>query len=95
MSDKNEYVEKMKARLDEWNADISKLQAKARQAEADAKIRYEEQLRELRKQRDHAEEKLKEVQASSEEAWREMRAGMEKAWDDVSEAFRNAMNRFR
>jgi hypothetical protein len=34
----------LKAKLDEWNAEIDKLPAKADQAEAGAKIEYQKQL---------------------------------------------------
>lgn len=44
MSEKDAYVEKMKAKLDEWNAEIDKLQAKAKQAEADAEIQYNDEI---------------------------------------------------
>jgi hypothetical protein len=48
MSNRDAYVRKLKAKLDEWNAEIDKLQAKAELAEAEAKIEYEKQLADLR-----------------------------------------------
>ena len=48
------YVQKLKAQLDEWNADINKLEAKSHQAEAGAKIEYHKRIADLR-------ERLKEV----------------------------------
>ncbi|WP_421621288.1 hypothetical protein [Alkalilimnicola ehrlichii] len=95
MSERNEYLEKIKAKIDEWNADIEKLQAKARQAEAEARIRYHDQIEELRRQRNRAEENLKEARGASEEAFREMRTRLEGAWDDISKAFRKAVDRFK
>ncbi len=47
MSKKDAYVEKTKAQIDEWNAEIDKLQAVMRKADADAKIKYEKQIHEL------------------------------------------------
>lgn len=41
MSESGQYVEKAKAKLDQWNAEIEKLQAKAVEAEDYAKIKYE------------------------------------------------------
>lgn len=95
MADKDQYVEKAKARLDQWNADIDKLQAKAAEAQADARIEYEKQITQLRKQRDEAEAKLKEMSAAGEDAWRDMKTGFDKAWDDAASAFEKAMSRFR
>ncbi len=34
------FVKKMKAKLDEWNAEIAKLESRARQHEADAQKAY-------------------------------------------------------
>ncbi len=36
MSNRDEYIEKAKARLEQWNADIEKMQAKVDEAQADA-----------------------------------------------------------
>mgnify|MGYP000314631334 CR=1 FL=1 len=95
MSNRDAYIEKMKARIDEWNADIAKLEARARQAEADMKIKYEEQLETMRQQREHAREKMHEIQHASEEAWESLRHGMESAWDSMTKAFRDAADRFK
>ncbi|MEX0958510.1 MAG: hypothetical protein WDZ63_04430 [Burkholderiales bacterium] len=95
MSDRDAYIEKVKAKIDQWNADIDKLQAKAKEVDADARIKYDEQIAELKKQRDEAEAKMKEARAASEEAWADLRAGFESAWDSVSNAFSTAMKRFK
>ena len=95
MSNRDVYVEKMKAKIDEWNADLAKLEARSREAEADMRLKYDQQIQELREQRQKAEERLKELQCAGEESWEKMRDGMEAAWDDMSRAFREAMDRFR
>jgi len=95
MSDRDVYVDKMKAKIDEWNADVAKLEARSREAEADMRLKYDDQIRELREQRERAEERLKELQRASEESWKRMREGMETAWDDLTRAFREAADRFR
>ena len=95
MADKDDYIAKAKARMDQWNAEIEKLQAKASEAEADAKIQYEKQIAELRKQRDEAEAKIKEIGDASDDAWQEMKKGLDSAWDSMSSAFEKAMARFK
>ena len=42
--DRDAYVEKTKAKLDEWNSQIDKLQAQAKAAETENKANYEKQL---------------------------------------------------
>lgn len=95
MTKREAYVQKMHARIDEWSADIDRLEAKARAAEADMKIEYERQLERMREQRAQARVKLEELQGASEAAWDSVRAGFESAWESLSKGFRDAADKFR
>lgn len=95
MITRDEFVRKMHARLDQWNADIDALKAKADSAEADARAEYHKQLETLRTRRDDARSKLHELEAAGENAWEDLKAGVEMAWDAVSEAVRSATSRFK
>lgn len=95
MSGRDAFVNAMKAKIDEWNADIDKVEARAKQAAASAQGDYKELLTELRKRRDEASVKLRELQATNESAWSDMRVGFEKAWADLAGAFQHAMQRYR
>jgi septal ring factor EnvC (AmiA/AmiB activator) len=94
MSDKSAYREKLEARLEQWRAEIDKLQAKAAEASADARKDYEDQVAELRKQQDEAREKLKELDEASDDAWEDIKDGVEKAWDKLGDAVKSARERF-
>jgi uncharacterized coiled-coil DUF342 family protein len=95
MSTKEDFVRKMHAKLDQWNAEIDALTAKADQAGAEARTEYHKQLDALRGKRDHARSKLNELESASEGAWQDLRAGVELAWESVSEAVRSATSRFK
>lgn len=95
MNTRDAYVEKVKATLDEWNAELKRLEAKAASAQADARIKYHAQIEALRKQRDEGRARLHELESASESAWQDMRRGFESAWDDMNRAFHDAMKRFR
>ena len=95
MQTRKEYVEQLKIKLDEWNAEIAKWEEKARSKKNDLTIDYEMKMDDLRKKRDEATVKLKEVQASSEEAWKELKAGADSAWAAMREAFDKAKNHFQ
>ncbi|MEW6132164.1 MAG: hypothetical protein AB1591_03225 [Pseudomonadota bacterium] len=95
MTTRNEYIEQLKNNLDKWNAELAKWEEKARGAKTDLKIEYEMRLDALRKQRDQATAKLKEVQASSGEAWQELKAGADTAWAAMREAFDKARAHFQ
>lgn len=94
MTDRDEYLEKLKARLDEWNADIDKLESKTREAQASAKAQYEKQLVAMREMRDDAQKKFSEMQKASDEAWDVMLKGTEKAWQTWASAFEKARSKF-
>jgi len=88
------YVEKLKAQLDEWNADIDKLAAKAAQAEAEANIEYQNQLDDLRTKRDDVRDKLSAIQQAGEGAWEDLKEGLENSWDILKMSFNKAKVEF-
>lgn len=92
---KDAYVEKLQAKMDEWNAEIKKLDAKARQAEADSKIKYEKELEDLRARRKDLEEKMSRLRESGEGAWKDLKTGIESAWQSLDTAITSAASRFK
>lgn len=95
MSNRDAYVAKLKAQLDQWNAEIDKLEAKGRELQADTQVSYNEKLENLRTRRDEATAKLKELQTASEGAWEDLKAGTEMAWDSLREAVSSAWSHFK
>jgi ABC-type uncharacterized transport system auxiliary subunit len=96
MSDSRDvYIKKIKAKLDEWNADIDRLEAKARQADADAKMRYKGRIESLKEGRRKAVDRFERMRQASGDAWKDMRAGLDHAVDSLGEALRSAKSRFQ
>lgn len=96
MSEKRDaYLQNLKAKMDEWNAEIDKIEAKADQAEAESKIEYEKQLEDLRAKRKDVEEKMAELQQAGDGAWEDLKAGIEIAWDSLGNALKSAASRFK
>ena len=94
MDDRNAYKQKLEARLDQWRADIDKLEAKAAEAGADARIKYQSEVKNLRSKQDEAHKKIKKLGEAQGEAWKDLKSGFEAAWDDLGKAVRNASDRF-
>lgn len=94
MSQRDEYVEKMKAQLDHWNAEMAKWEAKAREAQAGARAEYERQLKTLREQREQAAYQLNLLQSAAGSAWVDMTRGVDEAWERMREAFEQAAAHF-
>ena len=79
MEDRKVYIDKMAAKLKEWDEKIQKLETKLNSAGAGAKVEFRQQITELRSKREEAQQKLKKLQASSEGSWEELKAGIEKS----------------
>jgi len=94
MDERAAYRRKLEARLDQWQAEIDKLRAKAVEAGADASIAYQEQVEKLRGQQDAARDRLKQIDEAGGEAWKDLKAGVEKAWADLDSAVAQARKRF-
>lgn len=95
MSNKNVYVEKLKAQLDVWAADLDKLEARAKIAGADARVELERQIAELRKNQDVAKAKLQDIEDSSEDAWNDLKDSVENAWNRLRDGLEDAASRFK
>ncbi|MBI5591286.1 MAG: coiled coil domain-containing protein [Deltaproteobacteria bacterium] len=100
MKDKRKaYEEKLEAQLEEWNAQIALLKAKAdkakAEAKAEAKIEYYKSIEALEHKQEAAGTKLRELKAAGDEAWESLKTGAEKVWDEVKTAYHNAASKFK
>lgn len=94
MDRKQAYAQKMEGHLDEWRAEIEKLEAKAKQAQGDAKVEYHRVVDELRAQQEIASHKLANFQKSSDGAWEDLKLGVDRAWKNLGTAVDTAASRF-
>ena len=89
------YKEKVQAHLDKLDAQIDEMVAKGKQAEADAKINYNDFIDELQTQRAAAEKRLQELQNSTDEAWSTVQSGFESAWQELTQSFDRALKHYQ
>jgi len=95
MSSRDEYIRRMQAKLEEWNAEIDMLTAKAGEVTAEVKNEYNEQIESLKAKQAAARQKIEELQQAGESAWGDLKSGVELAWDAIGEAIDSAKSRFR
>jgi prefoldin subunit 5 len=91
MSKRDEYVAKMKQQLDDLNAQIGDLEAKAKAGQEGLQKEYDEQLAKLKQQSQVALQKLNELKGAGEEKWDELIA----EGDKVYKAFVHSVNYFK
>ena len=94
MSNRDAYVQKLKAKMEEGNVEIDKLAAKADQAEAESKIEYHKQLEDLRAKRKDVEGKILKLQKAGESAWEDLKQGLENSWEILKTSFSKAKTEF-
>jgi uncharacterized coiled-coil DUF342 family protein len=95
MNNRDEYIHKMQAKLEEWNAEIDTLTAKAGELTTDIKNEYSEQIESLKAKQANARQKIEELQHSGEGAWGDLKTGFELAWASMEEAIDSARSRFK
>lgn len=94
MVNRDEYVKKLKSQLDQWNAEVVKWEAQAKQVQAGVQAEYQKQLQQYRSRRDEALAQLRKVQSASAEAWSDMMRTTDEAWKKMQEAFNQARSKF-
>lgn len=87
MSKRDEYVNQVKKRLDDWNADIKKLEETYERAEEGARHRLKEQIQSLSRHREEAQEQVRRIEDAAEEFWHEIAKGAEEAWKRMGNTF--------
>ena len=95
MIKKDEYFAMMESQIKKWDAEVDKLRAKSGQMSAEARVKYEEQLKAMRANRDAAHKKLQEMRTATEAAWQHTQSGMDAAWASMKNALEKASSQFK
>jgi superfamily II RNA helicase len=74
------YLNWTKQRIDEMDATLASLEAKAGQVQADSKVKANQLITELKKQRDEFQAEAKKQAAAGEAAWKSNKAQFESQW---------------
>ena len=91
---KEEFQQKLDARLKELDAEMVVLREKGRDLKDEAKEKWAQNMADLEAKRDAAQAKLTEVKDSSAEAWKDLQKGAQAAWEDMDKAFHEASRKF-
>jgi hypothetical protein len=74
------YLNWTKERIDEMDAALASLEAKAGQAKADSKVKAEQTIADLKKRRDEFQASVKKQADAGEAAWEQARKQLESQW---------------
>ncbi|MEX2473044.1 MAG: coiled coil domain-containing protein [Gemmatimonadota bacterium] len=95
MNDKELYQQQKRAQLDEWQAEVDQLKAKASGASATAQLKLNEHVAVLKDKIEEGKARLAEIEEANDDAWESMKDGVDSAWDSMKSAFREAVDRFK
>lgn len=92
MNKKELNQQKKQAQLDKRNADVDKLKAKASEANADAQLKLNKQIKALDGKMAKGKSK---IAHASENAWQSTKDNADSAWGSVKSAFSDVSTKFK
>lgn len=91
---KDAYVRKLKAKIDEWNAEIDALAAKTEQEHPELKAQCRQKVEALQAKIKDAEERISTVHDAGEAAWEELKQGIRSSLETWKDSFAKAKREF-
>jgi archaellum component FlaC len=91
---KEAYQKKVEAELEELEARINLLIAKAKNASADTRIKAQNKISLLKKKYEKVSKEISGLQSKSKEAWEEVTNGIDEALDDLKVSVDEAIEQF-
>ena len=95
MTNRDEYVQKLKVQLDQWEKQMATWEAAAREATAEAKIELEKQMGITRSRLDDMVFRMELLKGASTDAWQEIAHGADEARKTMQDAFEKARFHFK
>ena len=94
MSQRDVYIAKMKAQLDELSLKMDELELKSQAAKTLARDTYRAEMAKLRQQSKEAMAQLETLKAAGEDKWDSLKTDMEKLRDAVTSSFNYFKSKF-
>ncbi len=91
---KSDFQQKLDAQINELESKLDNLKLKAKDATADAKVKYNELIDDLEPKIAEGKAKLKELADTADDAWDDVKEGAASIWDQMKTTFRNVKDRF-
>ena len=95
MSSRTERLRKMQDKLEEWNAEIDRLTAKADEVTADVQHECDRQIDSLKAKQAATRQKIEEIQHAGGNALEDLKSGVALSLTAMGEALDSARSRFR
>ncbi|MCK0152459.1 hypothetical protein MWU49_01980 [Alcanivorax sp. S6407] len=94
MSDKKDFVESVRQKLEDWDYQRDRLAARIEDLSQEWREEAQEKLADFKEQRKDLEAKLEVLESRSEDAWQDIKDGIELAWDGLKTGLLAARSEF-
>ena len=94
MMNREQAVNSLKHKLDEWNADLDRLEKQADSYSGERRKELESTLDDLKDTRREAMDAIRQLGSASDDAMEDVRKGAVQAWDKMSDSLERAKQRF-
>ena len=94
MGNREEYIDKLATRLKKWDAEISKLEEKAKNAKTDVKAKYTEKADELRAKKESIQQKVKDFGEANEDALGSVKKSIEDSLTNLTKSINDTFKKF-
>jgi chromosome segregation ATPase len=95
MQTKDEYLAKLKAQLDEWEADLAHLREKAADASDDVKATLEEQIAGLKAKWEEGAERRQHIVDAADDKWEAIKDEAEEKWEELKVGVKESIERVK
>lgn len=93
--ERDSYIGKAQAELDQWGAKIQKLQSQSEQAGEKSRVAIDKQLHSLDGRFQEAQKRLEALKVSTEKEWDKIRPGVDHALAQVRHSYRRTQAYFQ
>lgn len=94
MSNRQQYIDKIAAQLEEWDYDMDRLEHRVKDYQGEIKTKFEEKLKEVRNDISQVNHKVKEFVEASEDALEDLKDGLEIAKEGIRLGIASAQSEF-
>ncbi len=92
---RNAFLKRVESVLETLDEEIDRIAARAGKVEADARIRYDEEIAVLRMKQEVVRAKTRRVRDAGPASWGVLKSGVQEAADDLKNAIEQAIARLK
>ncbi|MCK0537617.1 hypothetical protein [Alcanivorax quisquiliarum] len=93
MTERKEYIERIREKLEQWNTELTRLELLARQAGAEAQQKWERRKPELEQVLADMEQRVRDARDQASGSWDATRARLDQGWQKINVELRELTER--